>query len=91
MTTEWKKEKDLDLHDVKLRQALDDALMMDQQRYQQHIDATLSSLDQELTELKQLLFRPGGCSELLNVIKATAEWQDLPSSMKKAFEWGRLW
>lgn len=91
MTTEWKKERDLDLRDVKLRRALDDALMMDQQRYQLHIDATLSSLDQELNELKQLLFRPGGCSELLNVIKATAEWQDLPSSMKKAFEWGRLW
>ncbi|KAI8328994.1 hypothetical protein BC941DRAFT_476626 [Chlamydoabsidia padenii] len=90
MTREWDLNKDLDKQDVLLRQQLDSALILDQQRYQQHIDDTLASLDQELGELKQLLFRPGGCIELLNVIKATEHWQDLPNSMKKVFEWGRL-
>ncbi|KAI8081717.1 uncharacterized protein BX664DRAFT_361838 [Halteromyces radiatus] len=80
----------LDLEDVIRRRTLDAALLKDQQEYQLHIDRTLYTLDQELTQLKLQLFQPGGCSLLLDMIKTTEHWHDLPILMKKAFEWGRL-
>ncbi|ORZ23158.1 hypothetical protein BCR42DRAFT_404107 [Absidia repens] len=90
MTALWNKDKHLDKNDVAIRQQLDEALHLDQQQYSQHIDDTLSSLDQELKQIKQLLFQPGGCTHLLNVIKTTENWQDLPNDIKKGFEWGQL-
>ncbi|CAO3592731.1 unnamed protein product [Absidia cylindrospora] len=90
MTTLWNKDKDLDNNDVAIRQHLDEALRLDQQQYSQHIDDTLSSLDQELKQIKHLLFQPGGCTHLLDVIKTTENWQDLPNDIKKGFEWGQL-
>jgi hypothetical protein len=50
----------------------------------------MDQLNDLLAMLKEQVVRPGGLLEIFDIIKATDNIQDLPDSLRKAFEWGRI-
>ncbi|CAO3640957.1 unnamed protein product [Cunninghamella blakesleeana] len=80
----------LNEEDINKRKLLDDQYLKEQEKHQKYIDDTLNSLENDLLLLKQQLMKPGGCIKILNVIKATPDWNGLPEHIKKCFDWGSL-
>lgn len=76
--------------DTKQRQEWDQHRLQDQERYQKEVERRVNELNDTLDELKKQVIEPGGLVKMFDAIKTTEKVQDLPSSLKKAFEWGRI-
>ncbi|KAI8331583.1 hypothetical protein BC941DRAFT_438751 [Chlamydoabsidia padenii] len=76
--------------DIDRRLAMDQIRVEEEKRFREKVDAQMDQLNDLLAMLKQQVVRPGGLLEIFDVIKATDNIQDLPDSLRKAFEWGRI-
>ncbi|EIE76254.1 hypothetical protein RO3G_00958 [Rhizopus delemar RA 99-880] len=72
------------------REEADAERAKEQDLCQQEVDNRVKDMHATLEELKKEMIRPGGLIEMFGIIKQTKDIQDLPSSLKRAFEWGRL-
>ncbi|CAO3681087.1 unnamed protein product [Rhizopus stolonifer] len=59
-------------------------------QYQQEMDERVKDLHETLEVLKAEIIRPGGLVNTFDIIKSTENIQDLPPSLLRAFEWGRI-
>ncbi|CAO3624260.1 unnamed protein product [Cunninghamella echinulata] len=76
--------------DIDKRLAMDQMRLEEERRFREKVDAQMNQLDDLLSMLKQQVVRKGGLLEIFDIIKKTENIQDLPDSLKKAFEWGRI-
>ncbi|CEP18647.1 hypothetical protein [Parasitella parasitica] len=76
--------------DARLREAADNHRLEKQQQYQKELDERVLVLNETLEDLKKEILQPGGLTGVFEIIKRTRNIQDLPVSLKKAFEWGRI-
>lgn len=72
------------------REKLDQQRWVHQQDAQKELDRRVFELDDTLDVLKKEILQPGGLIQIFNIIKSTSQVVDLPVSLKKAFEWGRI-
>lgn len=72
------------------REEADRNRLLEQEKFQQELDKRVHELNETLEVLKKEIIQPGGLIKVFDVIKQTKEIQDLPESLKKAFEWGRI-
>lgn len=64
--------------------------LLEQEKFQQELDKRVYELNETLEVLKKEIIQPGGLIKIFDMIKKTKEIHDLPESLKKAFEWGRI-
>ncbi|KAI8084991.1 uncharacterized protein BX664DRAFT_300647 [Halteromyces radiatus] len=76
--------------DVEQRLAMDQRRLDEETRFREQVDAQMDQLNDLLGMLKKQIVRPGGLLEIFDIIKKTDKIQDLPDSLRKAFEWGRI-
>lgn len=76
--------------DIDRRLAMDKIRADEEKRFREKVDAQMDQLNDLLAMLKEQVVRPGGLLEIFDIIKATDNIQDLPDSLRKAFEWGRI-
>ncbi|CAO3613592.1 unnamed protein product [Mucor hiemalis] len=76
--------------DTLQREEADKNRLMEQEKFQRELDKRVHELNETLDVLKKEIIQPGGLIQVFDVIKKTKEIQDLPESLKKAFEWGRI-
>ncbi|CAO3588023.1 unnamed protein product [Absidia cylindrospora] len=81
---------DKEQQDVDRRLAMDQIRVDEEKRFREEVDAQMDQLNDLLTMLKEQVVRPGGLLEIFDIIKATDNIQDLPDSLRKTFEWGRI-
>ncbi|KAI9267117.1 hypothetical protein EDC94DRAFT_657495 [Helicostylum pulchrum] len=72
------------------RERFDQERLMEQQKFKQELDRRVFELTETLDELKKQIIEPGGLIHVFQVIKSTRDLKDLPMSLKKVFEWGRI-
>ncbi|KAG2197032.1 hypothetical protein INT47_009748 [Mucor saturninus] len=72
------------------REKSDQQRWLQQQDAQRELDRRVLELDDTLDVLKKQILQPGGLIGIFNTIKSTSQVVDLPPSLKKAFEWGRI-
>jgi hypothetical protein len=80
----------LEEQDAQQRKAWDEQRVQDQQQYQKEVERRVNELNDTLDDLKKQVIQPGGLIRLFGAIKTTECVQDLPVSLRKAFEWGRI-
>ncbi|KAK4510457.1 uncharacterized protein ATC70_004887 [Mucor velutinosus] len=76
--------------DTLLREAADKRRLDEQQQFQKELDKRVLELNETLEDLKKDILQPGGLTGVFDIIKKTPQMKDLPESLKKAFEWGRI-
>ncbi|KAI8973470.1 hypothetical protein BDF20DRAFT_914910 [Mycotypha africana] len=76
--------------DALQREEKDKKKIVEEEMYQKELDARVHELNQTLETLKKDILKPGGLIKVFDTIKATKSVQDLPYSLYKAFEWGRI-
>lgn len=76
--------------DTLQREALDQHRWVEQDKFQKELDKRVLELNDTLDVLKKEILQPGGLIHVFDVIKSTSQIVDLPPSLKKAFEWGRI-
>ncbi|KAG2236713.1 hypothetical protein BDF21DRAFT_374185 [Thamnidium elegans] len=72
------------------RERFDQERLMEQQKFKQELDRRVFELTETLDVLKKQIIEPGGLIHVFEVIKSTKDLKDLPLSLKKVFEWGRI-
>lgn len=76
--------------DTLLREAADKHRLEEQQQFQRELDKRVLELNETLEDLKKDILQPDGLTKVFDIIKQTQNMEDLPESLKKAFEWGRI-
>ncbi|KAL7316905.1 hypothetical protein PS15m_003331 [Mucor circinelloides] len=76
--------------DTLLREAADKHRLEEQEQFQKELDKRVLELNETLEDLKKDILQPGGLTHVFGIIKKTPQMVDLPESLKKAFEWGRI-
>ncbi|KAI8643494.1 hypothetical protein BD408DRAFT_442525 [Parasitella parasitica] len=76
--------------DALVRETADNHRFEEQQQYQKELDRRVLELNETLEGLKKEILLPGGLTGVFDIVKKTQNIQDLPVSLKKAFEWGRI-
>ncbi|ORX46765.1 hypothetical protein DM01DRAFT_1339422 [Hesseltinella vesiculosa] len=79
----------LDEQDLRQRQTLDAKRKKEELDIYNYMEQQRLALDTHLDQLIQALTQPRGCHTLLDQIKATEHWKDLPPYLQKCFEWGK--
>jgi hypothetical protein len=72
------------------REKADKNRLQEQEKFQLELDRRVHELNETLEVLKKEIIQPGGLISIFDIIKKTKDIQDLPLSLKKAFEWGRI-
>ncbi|CEJ05121.1 hypothetical protein RMCBS344292_19069 [Rhizopus microsporus] len=72
------------------REKADKQRFEEQEKSQEELNERVKDLHKQLDDLKKEILQPGGLINVFDVIKHTRDIQDLPPSLKKAFEWGRI-
>jgi len=72
------------------RAEADAARLKEQEKCQEEINERVKELHSTMEDLKNEITTPGGLMNLFGIIKKTKNIQDLPPSLKKAVEWGRI-
>jgi hypothetical protein len=81
---------DEEREDMEKRKQIDKIRSEEEKKFRQEVDKQVEQLNEQLESLKQQVLVPGGLTELFNEIKKAEHLQDLPSSLQKAFEWGKI-
>ncbi|KAI9320088.1 hypothetical protein BX666DRAFT_1853771 [Dichotomocladium elegans] len=81
---------DHEVADAAMRSRLDDQRVEQSIRIRKEVDKTVVELNDLLEMLKQQVMQPGGLISMMNMIKKSEQIADLPESLRKAFEWGRI-
>jgi hypothetical protein len=81
---------DEEREDMEKRKQIDKIRSEEEKKFRQEVDKQVEQLNEQLESLKQQVLVPGGLTELFNEIKKAENLQDLPSSLQKAFEWGKI-
>jgi hypothetical protein len=76
--------------DTLLREEADKNRQLEQEKFQKELDKRVLELNETLDDLKKEVTQPGGLIRVFDTIKQTEQIEDLPLSLKKAFEWGRV-
>lgn len=76
--------------DTLLREAADKHRLEEQEQFQKELDRRVLELNETLEDLKKDILQPGGLTRVFDIIKKTPQMVDLPESLKKSFEWGRI-
>lgn len=76
--------------DTLVREEADKHRLLEQQEFQKELDKRVYELNNTLEVLKKDILQPGGLIGIFDVIKNTKLIDDLPASLKKALEWGRI-
>lgn len=76
--------------DTVVREEADKNRQIEQEKFQKELDKRVLELNETLDVLKKEIIQPGGLIKLFKTIKQTEQIRDLPHSLKKAFEWGRV-
>ncbi|KAI8876911.1 hypothetical protein K501DRAFT_199385 [Backusella circina FSU 941] len=76
--------------DAKRRRKSDQERLSEQDRFQKELDNRVYELDKTLRGLKKEIVQPGGLIQIFNTIKSTKVMYDLPWTLQRAFEWGRI-
>jgi hypothetical protein len=76
--------------DTLKREEADKQRLLEQQQFQKELDKRVLELNETLEMLKKEVIEPGGLIGIFDIIKSTELIQDLPVSLKKALEWGRI-
>ena len=76
--------------DTLKREQADKNREIEQEKFQAELDKRVHELNDTLDVLKKEILQPGGLNHVFDVIKKTKNINDLPNSLKKAFEWGRI-
>lgn len=72
------------------RETFDKNRFIEQEKFQKELDKRVLELNDTLDVLKKEIIQPGGLIHVFDIIKTTSQIDDLPTSLKKAFEWGRI-
>ncbi|KAI9273616.1 hypothetical protein BY458DRAFT_508373 [Sporodiniella umbellata] len=72
------------------REEADRLRQQEREQYQKEMDERVKNLHQTLEDLKKEIIRPNGLIDTFDIIKNTSKIEDLPPSLLKAFEWGRI-
>ncbi|KAI8142171.1 hypothetical protein BJV82DRAFT_615807 [Fennellomyces sp. T-0311] len=83
MTTE-------ELEDTQRRVEMDLKRAEQEQKFRQEVDEKVVALNDLLDMLKKQVMQPGGLVQVMDTIKNTEQLSDLPDTLRKAFEWGRI-
>ncbi|GAB5586641.1 hypothetical protein Unana1_01541 [Umbelopsis nana] len=76
--------------DTEKRKQIDKIRAEEEKKFRKEVDKQVEQLNEQLDSLKQKVLVPGGLTELFNEIKKSERLQDLPTSLQKAFEWGKI-
>ncbi|KAI9016480.1 hypothetical protein CLU79DRAFT_837525 [Phycomyces nitens] len=79
-----------DKQDLKKREAVDLHRAQEEQKFQAQLDGKVEELEELLDMLKAKIKQPRGLLSVFEDIKATPRIEDLPESLCKALEWGRI-
>ena len=76
--------------DALAREQADQKRWSEQEKFKKELDRRVLELNDTLHQLKHQIIQPGGLVGVFDIVKKTKSIQDLPDSLKKAFEWGRV-
>jgi len=79
-----------EISDAEDRFKMDKTRLEEEKRFKEHVDKKIHELEDLLKMLKKQIMNPNGLLELFQVIKTTETIEQLPSELRKAFEWGRV-
>ncbi|KAI7906972.1 uncharacterized protein BX663DRAFT_557598 [Cokeromyces recurvatus] len=76
--------------DILRREEADEERWIQKERLQQELNKRVYELNDTLELMKKDIMKRGGLKRLFEIIKNTKSIEDLPPSLKKVFEWGRI-
>lgn len=76
--------------DMENRKNIDRIRAEEEKKFRQEVDKQVEQLNEQLENLKQQVIAPGGLTNLFNEIKKADQLRDLPNSLQRAFEWGKI-
>ncbi|KAI9486392.1 MAG: hypothetical protein EXX96DRAFT_41466 [Benjaminiella poitrasii] len=76
--------------DAVRREEADHERWIEQAKFQRELDKRVHELNDTLECLKRDILKRGGLPAIFDTIKHTKSIEDLPDSLKKALEWGRI-
>ncbi|KAI9270661.1 hypothetical protein BDA99DRAFT_502388 [Phascolomyces articulosus] len=79
-----------ELEDIERRKEMDIKRTEQEQKFRQEVDEKVVALTDLLEMLKKQVMQPGGLVQVIETIKQTEQLSDLPDTLRKAFEWGRI-
>ncbi|CAO3669142.1 unnamed protein product [Umbelopsis ramanniana] len=77
-------------NDMENRKNIDRIRAEEEKKFRQEVDKQVEQLNEQLENLKQQVIAPGGLTNLFNEIKKADQLRDLPNSLQRAFEWGKI-
>ncbi|KAI9494729.1 hypothetical protein BDB00DRAFT_286644 [Zychaea mexicana] len=79
-----------ELEDIERRKEMDVKRAEQEHKFRQEVDEKVVALNDLLDMLKKQVMQPGGLVQVIETIKQTERLEDLPDTLRKAFEWGRI-
>ncbi|KAG2221291.1 hypothetical protein INT45_000204 [Circinella minor] len=79
-----------ELDDIERRKEMDIKRIEQEKKFRQEVDEKVVALTDLLEMLKKQVMQPGGLVQVIETIKQTEQLTDLPDTLRKAFEWGRI-
>ena len=78
------------MDDIERRKEMDLKRVEQEAKFRQEVDEKVIALTDLLEMLKKQVMQPGGLVQVIETIKKTEKLTDLPDTLRKAFEWGRI-